>query len=235
MEMTSERALQLKHPRFGNANPDMVRNPFWEYMIRQRRSAYFAREKFNIPYSAARLQTLVATSLWRKDPDGPVWCFTRNGRTVTQLNDGRLIYVGGEHEDWYDPDFCIYNDVVIEDTDGNIDNCIYPEGVFPPTDFHTASLVGQTLYLIGCLGYKDDRKVGETPVYGLDIKTYTISRFETYGENPGWLFKHEAVFDRTRNEIRVWGGSVLHGDDDPSPNVREYALSLSDETWRVVS
>jgi len=26
-----------------------------------------------------------------------------------QLPDGRLVSVGGEHEDYYDPDFCIYN------------------------------------------------------------------------------------------------------------------------------
>lgn len=235
MEMTREQALQLKPPRFGNANPDSVRNPFWKYMIRQRRNAYFARQKFNIPYSATRLQTLAATSAWRQDPEGPVWCFTRHGRTVTMLSDGRLIYVGGEHEDWYDPDFCIYSDVVVEDTDGNIEICIYPETVFPPTDFHTASLVGKTLYLVGCLGYKDARAIGETPVYRLNVDTYAISRLESYGDCPGWIFKHEAEFDRANNEIRVWGGSVLQPDDTMASNSHEYALSLSSEIWRVVS
>jgi hypothetical protein len=27
--------------------------------------------------------------------------------------DGRVVYLGGDHEDSYDPDFCIYNDVVV--------------------------------------------------------------------------------------------------------------------------
>ncbi|KAK3899811.1 hypothetical protein C8A05DRAFT_17812 [Staphylotrichum tortipilum] len=43
----------------------------------------------------------------------PVFCFERFGRTVTLLPDGRVVFVGGEHEDHYDPDFFIYNDVVV--------------------------------------------------------------------------------------------------------------------------
>ncbi|KAK4449002.1 hypothetical protein QBC34DRAFT_300250 [Podospora aff. communis PSN243] len=51
----------------------------------------------------------------RPGPPGtnPSWCFDRFGRTTTWLEDGRIVFIGGEHEDWYDPDFCIYNDVVV--------------------------------------------------------------------------------------------------------------------------
>ncbi len=41
--------------------------------------------------------------------EGPVWCFFRLGVTRTELSDGRIICIGGEHKDRYDPDFCIYN------------------------------------------------------------------------------------------------------------------------------
>jgi hypothetical protein len=148
--------------------------------------------------------------------------------------DGRLVYLGGEHDDWYDPDFCIYNDVAVEDSGGHIDIFIYPETVFPPTDFHTASLVGKTLCLIGCLGYKDARKFDETPVYCLDTETYSMSRLETYADAPGWIFKHEAEFDRRNNEIRVWGGSVLRPDETVCANEREYVLSLANGAWRSI-
>ena len=46
--------------------------------------------------------------------DGPVWCFSRFGTSLTELPDGRFVQIGGEHEDFYDPDFCIYNDVTVQ-------------------------------------------------------------------------------------------------------------------------
>ena len=41
----------------------------------------------------------------------PFWSFDRYGMSVTHLEDGRIILIGGEHEDYYDPYFFIYNDV----------------------------------------------------------------------------------------------------------------------------
>ena len=32
-----------------------------------------------------------------------------------------MICIGGEHEDYYDPDFCIYNDDDVLDLDGSIE------------------------------------------------------------------------------------------------------------------
>jgi len=45
--------------------------------------------------------------------DGPTWCFDRFGRSTTWLPNGRVVLIAGEHEDSYDPDFCIYNYVVL--------------------------------------------------------------------------------------------------------------------------
>ena len=60
------------------------------------------------------------------------------GQAHVVLPDDRNVYIAGEHEGHYDPDFYIYNDVVIVDGD-----CIrilcYPESVFTLTDFHTAT------------------------------------------------------------------------------------------------
>ena len=65
--------------------------------------------------------------------DGPIWTFDRMGRTETELPDGRVVCVGGEHEDFYDPDFCIYNDVVIYHGDGTFDAArVYPVGWAAP-------------------------------------------------------------------------------------------------------
>ena len=104
----------------------------------------------------------------RKTPRLSGWCARRFGQSLTLLPDGRAIQIGGEHEDFYDSDFCIYNDEFVHHPDDRIDIFCYPEEVFPPTDFHTATLIGDSIYIIGGLGYQGQRQFGETPVYRLD-------------------------------------------------------------------
>lgn len=81
-------------------NPTKEDRPFWKYMIAHGNTdAYSARQHLGIPYSP--------------NSPNPVFCFDRFGRTETRLPDGRIVFIGGEHEDHYDPDFFIYNDVVV--------------------------------------------------------------------------------------------------------------------------
>lgn len=61
--------------------------------------------------------------------------FRRFGRSSTLLADGRLVLIGGEHEDSYDSDFCIYNDVVVRHPDGRLEVFGYPKEVFPRQTF----------------------------------------------------------------------------------------------------
>ncbi|KAL2167997.1 hypothetical protein VTG60DRAFT_532 [Thermothelomyces hinnuleus] len=83
-------------------NPTKIDKPFWKYMISHgSEDAYSARVKFGVRPSPER---------WGQEP---IFCFQRFGRTETKLPDGRIVYIGGEHEDFYDPDFYIYNDVVV--------------------------------------------------------------------------------------------------------------------------
>lgn len=78
--------------------------PFWQAMIRSGIDAY----------AGARLAG------GTRD-DCPVWCAQRFGQSLTLLPDGRAIQIGGEHEDYYDSDFCIYNDVFVHHPDGRIE------------------------------------------------------------------------------------------------------------------
>lgn len=234
MALTREQVEQSMHPSLGKANPERVENAFWDWMIRQRRSAQFARGEFRLR-GGMQPRDAAGMSAWRRCPNGPMYCFTRFGRTVTQLLDGRIVYVGGEHKDWYDPDFCIYNDVVVESADGSFDVYVYPEDIFPPTDFHTATLVEGRLYLIGNLGYRDLREIGETQVCCLDTDTFAIEPVITAGNGPGWIHGHRAEFDRSANEIRIWSGKVIDAADTPlRPNVHVYALHLDSCMWRKV-
>ncbi len=93
--------------RFGTKNPETMSNPFWEGMIRSGVNAYQAIVK-------------VEGERNYEANHPPVWCAERFGQSLTFLKDGRIVQIAGEHEDHYDPDFCIYNDVSVHDSDGSI-------------------------------------------------------------------------------------------------------------------
>jgi hypothetical protein len=193
--------------------------PFWQAMIRCGVSAYEARRWFN--------------------EDGgsitePVWCSQRFGQTLNLLPDGRAVQIGGEHEDFYDPDFCIYNDVIVYERDGSIAIYGYPESEFPPTDFHTATRVGDSIYVIGSLGYQGTRQFGATPVYRLDTRTLRMDRLHATGDAPGWIYKHRAVLVGP-HAIRIWGGLIVTEKSDiesHEQNLGSFILDLERLVWR---
>ena len=203
--------------RFGKSNPEVMNVPFWSDMVRAGVSAYQARSQFN------------DTDRLRK----PVWCFSRFGMSFTELPDGRFVQIGGEHEDSYDPDFCIYNDVVIHDRSGRFEIMGYPEHVFPPTDFHSATFVDGCIYIIGRLGYHGTRAFGSTPVFRLNCLTWKIEPIKTRGNNPGWIFKHKAWSDSVSN-LFISGGTIcreLNGNEQNDENEARFRLDLNDMQW----
>jgi hypothetical protein len=199
--------------RWGKHNPELMNEPFWHAMICSGLSAY----------RGARL--VGGTS-----QPSPVWCAQRFGQSLTLLPDSRAIQIAGEHEDAHDEDFCIYNDVFVHHPGGRIDIYGYPETAFPPTDFHTATLIGDAICIIGCLGYPASRRVGETPVYRLDINTLEIQPVETTGHPPGWISRHCAALI-SPHEIRVWGGK-LAGRETYEDNHASWILDVSRRQWR---
>jgi len=204
---------------FGKDNPERMQVPFWEAMIRAGVGAYAALDRFAEKGDGT---------------DRPVWCAHRFGQSITFLPDGRAIQIGGEHEDFYDADFCIYNDVFVHGTDGSIAIYGYPESVFPPTDFHTATLLGEYIYVIGSLGYYDRRQFEVTLVYRLHIPTLRMERLDTQGEGPGAIYQHRASVLNSR-EIRVWGGKTMtkNGDEEKHDDNREaFVLDVETLVWR---
>ncbi|HVX83492.1 MAG TPA: ankyrin repeat domain-containing protein [Phycisphaerae bacterium] len=222
IECTAEEYRRAKHPRFGRGNPERMEEPFWVAMIRGGANAYRAREKFEGGFNG---------------PERPaVWSFDRFGQSINVLPDGRIVEIAGEHEDYYDPDFHIYNDVVVHHPDGRIEIFGYPEEVFPPTDFHTATLVGGYLYLVGSLGYMGRRRIGETQVYRLRVGTWEMERVETRGPGPGWISEHKARYDGA-GKIEVWGGQVCEmkeGKEELVKNEGRWALEVETGTWAQV-
>ena len=159
------------------------------------------------------------------------------GQTQSRLPDGRLIFIGGEREDFYDPDFFIYNDVVVFTQHDQIEIYGYPREVFPPTDFHSATVAHEQIIIIGGMGYKNDRRPGYTPVYSLDLSGYRVSQIPTSGEMPGWISEHEAIYPQT-DTISISGGQVVqerHSKQRICRNFEDYALDLQLRVWRRIT
>lgn len=238
-----------KSPCYGARNPERMDFPFWKDMIRTGGNAYSARCKFNDNSPFANpgavwfdfVRNLFFGTRYTSPfaNRGAVWCYDRFGSSLTLLDDGRFVQIGGEHEDYYDPDFFIYNDVVIHDGRGDFQIYGYPRDVFPPTDFHTATLCPDGIYIIGCLGYMDQRQLGFTPVYRLELESWRIETIPTTGQMPGWIQKHRARYDPDRNVIRIAGGTRHVVDEDSTPelkdNAHQFELELTQLTWRRIT
>jgi hypothetical protein len=216
--VTADLFLQWRAPRLGRSNPERMNNPVWEWLIKSRLSAYSANQRFNGPSAAYA---------------GPGWCFDRFGQSSTQLPDGRTILIAGEHEEHYDSDFNIYNDVVIQHLDGEYDIYGYPIEVFPPTDFHTATLTGNSIIIVGCLGYPEQRKPGTTQILILNLATLSISPIQTCGSSPGWIYEHKAILEESGHSILVRGGKIDPGGENASlvENIDDWRLHLTDWRW----
>lgn len=219
--VSREEYLEAKHPRFGRSSPERMNCPFWRAMVTSGANAYAARTHFD----------------GDREYDKPVWCFRRFGKSINELPDGRIVEIAGEHEDHYDPDFYIYNDVILHHGDGTFDIFGYPKEVFPPTDFHTATLAGKFIYIIGSLGYKEARQYGTTQVYRLNIETFQIEKVKTCGKNPGWISRHKAAHDGNSG-IRIRGGKVWSskgGIESYEDNPGEHLLDLNSSVWHKIT
>ena len=223
--ITKEQYRQDRSPRFGTANPEEVTSAYWLAMIHSRSNGYRARMKFSDEPTFACGPT-----------EDPVWCADRFGQTFTYLPDGRVIEIAGEHEDSYDPDFRIYNDVFVHELDGNTRIFLYPRDVFPPTDFHSATLVEPWIYIIGSLGYQEDRPEDSIAVYRLNTVDFHIEHVETQNPPNFQLYDHDARL--TGSELVLTGGRHFSRKDTeftPQVNTHTITLNLDTLTWHVDS
>jgi hypothetical protein len=241
--MTTNRELFLSQckRRFGASNPERMRLEHWEWMVRHAGGPYGVRQSLGLEPNYRSCGGDGGCGL--ADPD---WCFSRFGMTRTVMNDGRIICVGGEHEDWYDPDFCIYNDVIVLKPDpgrqtvtadsGHVEIYGYPAAVFPPTDFHSSTLVGDRLIIVGRLGYVPERVLDRTPVLSLDTGSFQMAKVPCSGDSPGWIYKHHASFDPSSHAITVRGGMVQRpGVEQHLPFRALHRLHLAERRWELVS
>lgn len=177
-------------------NPTRCQHPVYDWLIRSK-------------LYGSSIRQLVRQHL-HINPEQAVWCFNRMGQSRTIMADGTQIYIGGEHEDFYDPDFRIYNDAVIVYPDQSTELFQYTEQDFPPTDFHSASLHADEkhIILVGCNGHPEQRDLSTTQVATFNVITAQVQLIKTSGQAPAWLHQHEAKWIDT-DILEVSSGNVL--------------------------
>lgn len=211
----SDDFIKFHHPKILTEipiqNPTNLTNSYWQWLVRHDISAYYLELVFESK----------ATQ--------PLWSMGRMGQSSTLLPDGREILIGGEFEDGYDPMFWIYNDVIVKHPNGDIEIFGYPRHIFAPTDFHTATLVGDDIWIIGSLGLSEDINHTQTSVYKLNIHTYKIEKVETRN-SMGWVHDHSATLKD--NQIIIKGGKALGNGIPAHENIDDWSLNLKTLIWK---
>jgi hypothetical protein len=203
-------------PQRGNANPEVISNDVWSWLV----------ETELWPHSACQ-------AIGIKKKLSPIWCFSRYGQSETLLPDGSSLFVGGEHEDFYDEDFYIYNDIIVKSLEGHISIYGYPSDVFEPTDFHSATIVDDKIYIIGCLGYAGERDEKTTPVYIVSLTDFAIHQLELSGVSPTRLHKHNAALSEERNAIILTDGMVIDTTTgELQKNTTCWRICLNSNAWQ---
>lgn len=237
--------------RHGRANPEKVTDAYHKFMIATGKAAYaIGRDSFldllasgkakdfekdfeelTSKVRAGKLPSDAAAGFFNYLTNGkPKWCNNRFGRSYHFLKDGTLIQIGGEHEDFSEPDFNIYNDVIRITPNGEVDLFIYPEHVFPPTDFHSSTKLGNQIIIIGGLGYQKDRVTTQTNMYVLNLDDFSIESMPSSGEKPGWVFEHTTLLDEQNNCLYLMDGKKwLNGKIVENKGV--YTFDLATKSW----
>ncbi|KZP21609.1 hypothetical protein FIBSPDRAFT_860547 [Athelia psychrophila] len=230
----------------GTENPSIMDKPFWIYMIENGVNGWTARHTFGECDEADIYED-----------ETPIWCFARFGQTHTELPDGRIVHIAGEHEDSYDPDFAIYNDVVVQSPARPLspgeDEVIndtpkptytiygYPVEMFPPTDFHSATYYsdgdGEYIFVIGGLGYVGQASRSKTEVYRLHLNDFSMERMETSGHKKPTigLCHHSAELSQIDGEAAIkvsWYGNASSMREKENAVPREvFHLVIKDMRW----
>lgn len=207
-------------------NPTNTTNPFYQWVIKHNLNAWRIRKTIIDNY---KYEDSFETP--------PLWSQARMEQSRTVLADGRIVLIGGEYEDFYDPDFCIYNDVIVINVDGTSEIYSYPKSLFAPTDFHTATLVSteedEHIIIIGSLGYPEDRQYAHTSVYRLNVRNFKIEQVATRN-SMGWISSHQATL--RDNQIVIKGGEILIDDIAPLlDNLDTWTLNLNTLIWKNIT
>ena len=121
--------------------------------------------------------------------------------------------------------------MVVRHPNGQIEIYGYPEDVFPPTDFHSATLRGDHILIVGCLGHPKQRAQA-TPIYRLDLSDFSISECKTSGDGPLRLHEHKAELSADGTTLICHAGRDVHPTEGwIVENLTTWHLDLQSFAW----
>jgi hypothetical protein len=216
----------------GNSNPEQITENIYFYIIANQLNPTQLSQLFDLTTATQQmLNTFHKTGVFDLSSGKLLWNYDRFGTSRTILPDGGIVFIGGEHEDYYDSDFCIFNDVLHVDKSGKMQLFFYLERDFPPTDFHSATYWKGNIIIIGNCGYHNRRELDQTPVYQLRLTDFSIKKLHTKGTNPGWIYKHNAM--ERDGSIFVWGGTLADS-KEVQESSKMYRLDLKTLIWSLL-
>ncbi len=131
----------------------------------------------------------------------PALNFCRAGETCTRLPDGRFIVTGGHIKGQALNDVCI--------TDGNKQSWLgYPSHVLPPIYEHTATVLGNELWLIGS-AHIDKTCLYQTPLYRINLNTYQIHKVASRN-SMRQIYGHQTLLKS--GQFVIMGGHIITSD-----------------------
>jgi hypothetical protein len=123
--------------------------------------------------------TVTKTTLSTRRGDGPQSGASSLWQVDTEIPDGRIIEIGGEHEDSYTRTSaftCVFG----ASRQGRFDILGY-DAVFPPTDFHSATLVGNKSTSSAAWLSRSAALAATHRLYRLDCEALAIEAVKTNG------------------------------------------------------
>lgn len=207
---------EWREPRFGEWNGQPLTNPVWQWLIEEKPE----------PSAADTLFRLRDT-----DSLGPAWTFNRVGASETALPNGQILWAGGRHGEPGDPNYYVYNDLVVKKPEGEFSVLGYPEAIFPPIHSHSATLVSNYILLIGGLGGPESEPSETTRIQAIRIEKFGLHPWSGVGPGPGAIYGHTAKLSDNKLWIEVSGGFIQSPDGSSTPNSKRWRLDLDTLYW----
>ena len=199
--MNAAKSTVLTQTRYGTAHPEWVENTLWEEAIREEWTGYALCQHLGIRHSRPLPPRFHAFVLSRYDARAVTGAGSASAAPARRCRRARRPHrrrARGRLTIPTSASTMMWSSSIRADASSSIS---IPRTCFHRPTFTAQRSLGRDIILIGSLGYRDLRRIGETQVLKLDTRTLRIEPVATTGAAPGWISDH------TRRDARRDGHS----------------------------